>query len=147
MSTYRRFSTDPAQARKQPARAKNCFSFKIKDRISLSELAGLVKNNLRLFKLDSKTLLVCHSAVTSTKWQNMKATPTLTLLEDISRKKILEEAFYKAIYDLRHKATQFDFSTNCTPAQQKRFPGFDLTTHDSHFTILVEVFHKSYLSR
>ena len=34
------------------------------------------KNNLRLFKLDSKTLLVCHSAVTSTKWQNMKATPT-----------------------------------------------------------------------
>ena len=63
------------------------------------------------------------------------------------QKKILEEAFYKAIYDLRHKATQTDFSTNCTPAQQKRFPGFDLTTHDSHLTILVEVFHKSYFSR
>ena len=42
--------------------AKTCFSFKIKDQIILFELAGILKNNLRLFKLDSKTLLVCHSA-------------------------------------------------------------------------------------
>ena len=32
------------------------------------------KNNLWLFKLDSKTLLVYHCAITSTKWQNMKFT-------------------------------------------------------------------------
>ena len=45
----------------------------------------MLKNNLRLFKLDSKTLLVCHSAVTSTKQQNTKANPTLIFL-DISIK-------------------------------------------------------------
>ena len=44
------------------------------------------KNNIRLFKLDSKTLLVYQSAIMSTKWRNMKATPTLILLEDISIK-------------------------------------------------------------
>ena len=44
------------------------------------------KNDLRLFKLDSKTLLVYHSAITSTKWRNMKAFPTLIFLEDISTK-------------------------------------------------------------
>ena len=64
---YRRFSTDPAQARKQSARTKTCFSFKIKDRIILFEFTGILKNNLRLFKLDSNTSLVGHSAVTSTK--------------------------------------------------------------------------------
>ena len=83
---YRRFSTVPAQARKQSARAKTCFSFKIKDRIILFQLAGILKNNLRLFKLDSKYLLVRHNVVTSTKWRNVKTTPTLILLEDISVK-------------------------------------------------------------
>ena len=34
-----------------------CFSFKIKDRIILLELVGIVKNNLRLFELDSKISL------------------------------------------------------------------------------------------
>ena len=66
-ATYRRFSTGPAQARKQYARTKICFSFKIKHRIILFELEGILKNNLRLFKLDSKTLLVYDSAIISTK--------------------------------------------------------------------------------
>ena len=80
-ATYR-FSTGPARARKQYVCTKTCFSFKIKDQIILFELEGILKNNLRLLK----TLLVCHSAITSTKWQNMKAIPTLILLEDISIK-------------------------------------------------------------
>ena len=66
-ATYPRFSTGLVQARKQSASAKTCFSFKIKDQIILFKLAGILKNNLRLFKLDSKTLCVCHKAVTSTK--------------------------------------------------------------------------------
>ena len=33
-----------------------------------------------------ETLLVYHSAIMSTKWQNVKATPTLILFEDISIK-------------------------------------------------------------
>ena len=65
IATYRRFSNDPAEARKQSARAKTCFSFNVKDRIILFELAGILKNNLRLVKLES--LLVCYSAVMSTK--------------------------------------------------------------------------------
>ena len=85
-TTYGRFSTGPAQAKKQYAHTKICFSFKIKNRIILFELEGILKNNLRLFKLDSKTLLVYHCVITSTKWRNMKVTPTLTLLEDISIK-------------------------------------------------------------
>ena len=48
-ATYRRFSTDPAQARKQYARTKTCFFFKIKDRIILFELEDILKNNLKLF--------------------------------------------------------------------------------------------------
>ena len=47
----------------------------------------------------------------------MKAAPTLILLEDISIK-LLGVAFYIANYDLRHKATQTNFSTNCNAAQQ-----------------------------
>ena len=66
MATYQRFSTGPAQARKQSASVKTCFSFKLKDLIILFKLAGILKDNLRLFKLDSKTLLVCHNAVMST---------------------------------------------------------------------------------
>ena len=66
-ANYRRFSTGPAQARKQSTHAETCFSFKIKDQIILFELAGILKNNLRLFKLHSKTLLVCHNVVMSTK--------------------------------------------------------------------------------
>ena len=60
------------------------FSFKIKDQIILSELEGILKNNLSFFKLDSKALLVYHCAITSTKWWNMKVTLTLILLGDIS---------------------------------------------------------------
>ena len=66
-ATYQRFFTSPVQARKQSACAKTCFSFKIKDQIILFKLAGILKDNLRLFKPDSKTLLVCHSAILSTK--------------------------------------------------------------------------------
>ena len=61
-----------------------CFSFKIKDRIILLELVGMVKNNLSLFELDSKTSLVCHNALTSTKWRNMKTILTLILLVAMS---------------------------------------------------------------
>ena len=75
-ATYRRFSIGPAQARKQYAHTKICFSFKVKDWIILFELEGILKNNLRFSKLDSKTLLVYHSAMMSTKWQSMKTTPT-----------------------------------------------------------------------
>ena len=32
------------------------------------------KNNLRLFSLDAKISLVCHCAITSPKWRNMKVT-------------------------------------------------------------------------
>ena len=53
----------------QSACIKTCFSFKIKDRIILFQLPGILKNNLRLFKLDSKTLFACHNSVTSTKWR------------------------------------------------------------------------------
>ena len=49
-------------------------------------MAGILKNNLRLFKQDSKTLLVCQSTDTSSKLQNVKANLTLILLEDISIK-------------------------------------------------------------
>ena len=58
IATYRRFSTGTPRARKQYARTKICFSVKIKDQIILFELEGILKSNLRLFKLDSKTLLV-----------------------------------------------------------------------------------------
>ena len=86
MATYQRFSTGPAQTRKQSAGIRTCFSFKIKDQNNLIWVGRHTKNNLRLFKLDSKTLLACHAAMMSTKWGNIKATSTLTLLEDISIK-------------------------------------------------------------
>ena len=66
-TTYQRFSTGPAQAGKQYTRTKTCFSFQIKDRIILFELESILKYNLRLLKLDSKTILVYHSAITSNK--------------------------------------------------------------------------------
>ena len=73
VATYQRFPTGPAQARKQYV-SKTCFSFKIKDRIIFDriifELEGILKNNLRLFKLVSKALLVYHCATMSTKWGN-----------------------------------------------------------------------------
>ena len=68
--------------------------------------------------------------VTSTKWQNMKTTPTLIILEDISIK-LLGETLYKVIYDLWHKATQTSFSINCNTAWQKSFPKY----HFSSFLI------------
>ena len=43
------------------------FSFKVKDQTILFKLAGILKNNLRLFQLDSNTLLECHSVLMSTK--------------------------------------------------------------------------------
>ena len=64
----------------------------LQNNIILFKLAVMLKINLRLFKLDSKTSLVCHSAATSTKWQNVKATPTMIFLEDISRK-IIRRSF------------------------------------------------------
>ena len=107
---------------KQSASVKTCFSFKI----TLFELAGILRNNLRLFKLDSNTLLVCNSVVTSAKWKNVKAAPTLILWK-IFQQILLGEAFYKAIYDLRHKVTQTDFNTNCNTARQNRFPKFQFS--------------------
>ena len=67
MATYQRFLTAPAQARKQSVHTKTCFPFKIKDSVILFKFSRILKNNLRLFKLDSKTLLVCHSAIGSAK--------------------------------------------------------------------------------
>ena len=57
----------PCTSRKQSVRTKTCFPFKIKDSVILFKFSRILKNNLRLFKLDSKTLLVCHNVVTSTK--------------------------------------------------------------------------------
>ena len=96
---------------------KICFSFKIKEK-------------QRLIKLVSETLLVCHSAVTSTKWRNMKATPTS--FWKIFKWNLLGEAYYKAIYDLRYKATQTGFSTDCNTALQESF----LKSHFSSFVII-----------
>ena len=41
--------------------------FPSKQKIEQSKSAGILKNNLQLSKLESKTLLVYHKAVTSTK--------------------------------------------------------------------------------
>ena len=65
---------------------QNTFFLQNKRLIILFELEGMLKNDLRLFKLDSKTLPVYHCAITSTKWKKMNFTPTLILLEDISIK-------------------------------------------------------------
>ena len=81
-ATYRRFSTGPAQARKQYVRTKTCFSFKIKVWIILFKLKGILKSNLSLFK----AWLVYHSAITSAKWRSMKSIPALILLKYISIK-------------------------------------------------------------
>ena len=43
----------------------------------------------------------------------------------------MEEVLYKAIYDLRHKATQTGFSTNFNTARQKSFP-------KSHFSFVIK---------
>ena len=53
-----RFSTGPAQARKTVCSHQNLF-FKIKDWMILFELEGILKNNLRLFKFDSKRHYLC----------------------------------------------------------------------------------------
>ena len=76
---------------------------------------------MRLFELDSKTLVVYDSATTSTNWPNMKAIPTLIVLEDISIKIIGGGLLYITNYDLQYEATQTDFSTNYNVAQQKVF--------------------------
>ena len=56
----------PYASQKQPPQAKTYFSFQTKHQIIPFKLAGKV-NIITLFKLDSKTLLVCHIAVASTK--------------------------------------------------------------------------------
>ena len=75
-------------------------------------MEGILKNNLRLFQLDSKTVAVYHSAITSSNLPNMKAIPTLILLGDISKKIIGGGLLHIANYDLRYEVTQTDFSTN-----------------------------------
>ena len=84
-----------------------------------------------MIKLVSETLLVCRSAVTSTKWWNMKATPIPSFYK-IFKWNLLGEAYYKAIYDLRYKATQTGFSTDCNTALQESF----LKSHFSSFVIM-----------
>ena len=63
-ATYRRFSTSTAQTRNQYARTKTCFSFKIKDRIILFELAdvfnakyqdGMTTNHTKIRSVDAGT--------------------------------------------------------------------------------------------
>lgn len=116
-----RYSSSPGQARKLSGQTKTCCLFKTKDWIILPTLAGKLNNSLGLFKLNSKTLLVCSTAVTSGKWQNTKATLTLILLEDISIK-LLTKALYKVLYCFQHKTTHTYFSANCNTVQQKNFP-------------------------
>ena len=42
-ATFQRFSTGPAQARKQSGCAKACFSFNVKDHIILFEFTAMLK--------------------------------------------------------------------------------------------------------
>ena len=128
---YRRFSTDPAQARKQSARTKTCFSFKIKDRIILFEFTGILKNNLRLFKLDSNTSLMGHSAVTSTKWRNMKATPTLILFRRYFNKNYWERPSIKLFMTCDIKLLKPVLAHIVTRHGKKSFP----KPHFSSFVI------------
>ena len=114
---YWRFSTGPVQTRKQFAQAKTCFSFKIKDQRILFQLAVMLKNNLRLFKVDWKTLLVCHNAITSTKWQNMKATPNFDPFRRYFSKNYSERPFY----DLQHRATETSLAQIITRQGKKVF--------------------------
>ena len=67
-------------------------------------MTGILKNNLRLFKLDSKTSRVCQSAIT-VKWSKLG----------------------HFVDHLQHKATQTDFSTNCNTTEQIRFWKFHLS--------------------
>ena len=76
-----RFWTGSTQARKHCLHQK-FFFLQNKGSNNPIWVGSILKNNLRLFN----TLQVCHSVIKSTKWRNMKAIPTLILLEDISIK-------------------------------------------------------------
>ena len=63
-ATYKRFSIGNAQARKQYARTKTCFPFKIKNQIILLELEGILKNNLKVVQPRFKDITCvpyCHN--------------------------------------------------------------------------------------
>ena len=75
----------PCTSQKTVCSHQNSFFLPNKESNNI-ELECILKNNLRLLKLDSKALLVYHCAIMSTKWRNMKVTPTLIFLEDLSIK-------------------------------------------------------------
>ena len=88
------------------------------------------KKQSKVVQASFKDITLYHSAIMSTKWWNMKATPTLIHLEDNSIK-IIGRGLLYSYYDLRHKATRTNFSTNCNVAQQKSF----LKSHFSSFAM------------
>ena len=75
----------PCTSQKTVCLHQNSFFLPNKESNNI-ELECILKNNLRLLKLDSKASLVYHCAIMSTKWRNMKVTPTLIFLEDLSIK-------------------------------------------------------------
>ena len=64
---------------------RSLFFFQYKGSYNLIRVDSHAKNNLRLFKQDSLTLILYHNAVTWTKWRKMKATPTLIFLVAMSK--------------------------------------------------------------
>ena len=86
------------------------------------------KNNLRLFKLDSKTLLVWHSVCSVNQMTKYEGYLNFDLFRRYFNKNYWERPSTKAIYGLWHKGTQTGFSTNCNTAWQKRFLKSDFSS-------------------
>ena len=57
----------PCASQKTVCPLENLFVLQSKGWNNPIPVGRHTKNNLKLFKIDSKTLLVCHNAVTSTK--------------------------------------------------------------------------------
>ena len=75
----------PCASQKTVWLRQGLFFFQYKGSYNLIRVDSHAKNNLRLFKQDSLTLILYHNAVTWTKWRKMKATPTLIFLVAMSK--------------------------------------------------------------
>ena len=84
----------PCTSQKTVCSHQNLFFLQNKGSNNPIWVGSILKNNLRLFK----TLHVCHSVITSTKWRNMKAIPTLILLEDILIKIVGRGLLYSKLW-------------------------------------------------
>ena len=84
----------PYASQKTVCSHQNLFFLQNKGSNNPIWVGSILKNNLRLFK----TLHVCHSVITSTKWRNMKAIPTLILLEDILIKIVGRGLLYSKLW-------------------------------------------------